>query len=59
MTKQQCQGFFHDGLRCPYAAKHTHHAAGVSLKLCGTHLRVILKRERLGSEQSLLDRWAV
>ena len=64
MSRDQCDGHFHDGQRCPYRARHKHTIRPVAvddlpvtLKLCGVHFKVLLKRERLGSEPALLDTW--
>lgn len=47
-----------DGTKCPFHAKHTHRTqAGEKLALCGVHLRTILRRERLGSDDELTARW--
>lgn len=56
----QCQARVskaYGGHRCQHAAKHTHHVDPITVKVCEIHLRTLLRRERLGSEQTLLDRW--
>ena len=54
----QCQARYADGTACPHAAKHTHRTQqGDRLQLCGIHLRTILRRERLGSDEELAARW--
>lgn len=56
----QCQARFADGTNCPHQAKHRHRTqAGDLLALCGVHLRTILRRERLGSDTELAERWRV
>ena len=54
----QCQATFKDGTNCPFHAKHHHRTQqGDRLSLCGIHLRTILRRERLGSDEELAARW--
>lgn len=58
MTRDQCDAMLLRGARCPFAAKHVHKTqAGDTLKLCGLHLRTIKRRERLGSDEELAQRW--
>lgn len=54
----QCSARFKDGTACPHAAIHSHRSQqGDLLRLCGVHLRTILRRERLGSDEELAARW--
>lgn len=54
----QCEASYLRGARCPHAAKHVHRTQqGDKLLLCGLHLRTILRRERLGSDEELARRW--
>lgn len=53
-----CSARFVDGTKCPHAARHHHRTqAGDLLALCGVHMRTILRRERLGSDEELTARW--
>lgn len=59
MSRDQCDATLARGARCHFAAKHLHytHAGGYKLRLCNVHLRTILRRERLGSDDELVARW--
>ena len=57
-SEGQCDATLNRGARCCYAAKHTHRTQqGDKLSLCDVHLRTILRRERLGSDEELTARW--
>lgn len=59
--RNQCEARIHPSLggsRCQFAAKHAHRAqTGDMIHVCSVHLRTILKRERLGSDEEILARW--
>jgi hypothetical protein len=58
MSRDQCDATLNRGARCHFAAKHKHRTqAGDRLRLCDVHLRTILRRERLGSDEELTRRW--
>ena len=55
-----CQARNKDGAACQRKATHVHTTqAGSSVWVCGTHLRVLRKRERLGSDEEALQAWGV
>lgn len=58
--KDQCQARVskaYGAHKCQHAAKHTHYVDPIHVKVCETHLRTLLRRERLGTVPALLDRW--
>lgn len=56
----QCQALRADGSPCPNPASHQHTTqAGTRVAVCGTHLRMLTRRERSGSDEEKLAAWGV
>jgi hypothetical protein len=54
----QCEAYLARGPRCHFAAKHFHRAqTGHKFHLCDVHLRTILRRERIGSDEEKVRDW--
>src|SRR4029077_13579591 len=55
-----CQALRADGSPCPHAAIHQHVTQqGTRVMVCGTHLRMLKKRERLNSDEEKLQEWGI
>lgn len=55
-----CQARWRNGNACTHAAKHYHRTeSGTLVQVCGSHLRQLKKRERLGSDEEQLQEWGV
>lgn len=55
-----CQGLTKAGAPCPRPATHQHVTQlGTRVQVCGTHLRMLKKRERNGSDEEKLAAWGV
>lgn len=55
-----CQALRGDGSPCPNPASHQHVTQpGTRVMVCGTHLRVLKKREKNGSDEEKLIAWGV
>jgi hypothetical protein len=55
-----CQAKRKDGTPCPNPATHQHTTdTHVLVALCGTHLRMLKRRERSGSDEEKLTAWGV
>lgn len=60
MSAVPCQALLKDGSPCPNPGRHQHVTqTGASIMVCGRHLRVLHKRERLGSDEEALIAWGV
>lgn len=59
-TPMLCQARTASGAPCVRIAHHSHITqSGTSVLVCGSHLRVLKKRERLGSDEEQLQSWGV
>lgn len=55
-----CQARTKDGAPCTRQATHQHVTQlGTRVSVCGSHLRVLRKRERNGSDEEKLAAWGV
>lgn len=55
-----CQAMTKAGTPCTRQANHQHVTQiGTRVSVCGTHLRVLHKLERLGSDEERLTEWGV
>lgn len=53
-----CQALTKHGDPCTRQATHQHVTQlGTRVEVCGTHLKVLRKRERLGSDEETLREW--
>lgn len=60
MSTVLCQGQTKDGSPCQRPATHQHVTQlGTRVSVCGTHLRMLKKRERNGSDEEKLASWGV
>jgi hypothetical protein len=60
MTTDYCQAKRADGSPCPNPGIHIHKTdPGVVVNVCGTHLRMLKKRERLDSDEQKLEAWGI
>jgi hypothetical protein len=56
----QCQAITKAGHQCPRPGSHLHTTQiGTPVRVCGTHVKVLRKRERLGSDEEALQEWGV
>jgi hypothetical protein len=59
-TSAQCQAKRKNGSPCPNPASHTHETdTHVLVYVCGTHLRMLHRRERSGSDEEKLAAWGI
>jgi len=60
MSTIMCQALRKDGTPCPRPATHQHVTQiGTRVSVCGQHLRVLRKRERLNSDEEKLQEWGI
>lgn len=60
MTTDFCQAKRADGTPCPHPATHVHKTdPGVVVNVCGTHLRMLKRREGSESDEEKLVAWGL